>query len=581
MQDWARHAPMNGQHKYDLVSAEYNRFLGNKTEAIELYEKAIEGAKANEYIQEQALANELAAKFFLEWGKEKAAMGYMQQAYYCYAKWGAKAKTNDLENRYPQLLCPILEQEQINPFTSLKSTLSQSISNTSTCNLLDLGTVIKTSQAISLEIHLNKLLSTLMSMVIENAGADKGVFLSPAKGEIIIEAVIIAQSQGERPNISVMSSPVLQSSVQIPSSLVHYVSRTRENLVINNLDADSLFAGDEYFNHNQPQSILCTPILHQGKLTGILYLENNLTKEAFTTERLELLNLICSQAAISLENARLYENLEQKVQERTKELSQTLEELKTTQNKLVESEKMAALGSLVAGVAHEINTPVGTSITVASNLADKTEDFADNISQGKLKRSILNNYVEIAQQSSDLLLHNLKRAGELVNSFKQVAVDQSNLELRKFAVKEYIEGIILSLDPQIKTSPHKIKVSGDDNLTINNYAGSLAQVVTNLVMNSLIHAYPQGEAGQLNFEIISEAENIKIIYSDDGCGIPQENLGKIFEPFFTTKRNKGGTGLGLHIVYNLINHKLQGSIDIESQVGQGTKCTLTIPSGIV
>ncbi|MEL6463308.1 MAG: hypothetical protein AAFQ91_34740, partial [Cyanobacteria bacterium J06621_15] len=156
-----------------------------------------------------------------------------------------------------------------------------------------------------------------------------------------------------------------------------------------------------------------------------------------------MLEFLCTQAAISLENARLYNNLEQKVQQRTKELSQTLEQLKATQDKLVESEKMAALGGLVAGVAHEINTPVGTSITVASNLAARTEDFVNNIEQGQLKRSVLNTYLKTAQESSNLLLHNLNRAGELVNSFKQVAVDQTNLELREFGIKEYVEEVLL------------------------------------------------------------------------------------------------------------------------------------------
>ena len=583
LNQWQAACPENILHKCLLIQAEKARLNGHKLEAINLYEQAITTAQAHEYSYEEALANELTAKFYLDWGKEKVAAIYMQEAYYCYAKWGAKAKTDDLEKRYPQLLAPIFQQEQINYQTTIQKNISQTItSNTTLSNssILDLATVMKASQAISEEIHLNQLLSTLVSVVIENAGADKGVFVSPRSSEFIIEAVVTVESQGEAPNISVTPSKLLEQSPQIPRSLIQFVSRTCETLVINNLDTDTKFAGDYYFNQNQPQSILCTPILHQGKLTGILYLENNLTKEAFTSDRIQLLNLLCSQAAISLENAHLYENLEQKVQERTQELSHTLEKLKATQNKLVESEKMAALGSLVAGIAHEINTPVGTSITVASNLAVKTQDFVKNITQGQLKRSILNNYLQIAQQSSLLLVQNLNRAGELVNSFKQVAVDQSNLEIRQFRVKEYIEGVLLSLAPQLKQSPHKTKVSGDENLEINSYAGSFAQVVTNLVMNSLIHAYPQGEAGQLNFEILSEDENIKIIYSDDGCGIPEENLGRIFEPFFTTKRNQGGTGLGLHIVYNLITYKLQGSIDVNSLIGKGSQFTMIIPTNI-
>ncbi|MDJ0695612.1 ATP-binding sensor histidine kinase [Mastigocoleus sp. MO_188.B34] len=581
LSQWQTACPENILHKCLLIQAEKARLNGQKLEAINLYEQAITTAQAHEYSYEEALANELAAKFYLDWGKEKVAATYMQEAYYCYAKWGAKAKTDDLEKRYPQLLAPIFQQEQINYRTTIQKNISQTItSNTTLSNssILDLATVMKASQAISEEIHLNQLLSTLVSVVIENAGADKGVFVSPRLSEFIIEAVVTFEGQGEAPKISVTPSELLEQSPQIPRSLIQLVSRTCETLVINNLDAYTKFAGDCYFDRNQPQSILCMPILHQGKLTGILYLENNFVKEAFTHDRIQLLNLLCSQAAISLENARLYENLEQKVQERTQELSHALEKLKATQNKLVESEKMAALGSLVAGIAHEINTPVGTSITVASNLAVKTQNFVNNIAQGQLKRSTLNNYLQIAQQSSDLLLQNLNRTGELVNSFKQVAVDQTNLELRKFRVKEYIEGVLLSLTPKLKQSPHKIKVSGDENLKINSYAGSLAQIITNLVINSLTHGYPQGEAGQLNFEILSENQHIKIIYSDDGCGIPEENLDKIFQPFFTTKRNQGGTGLGLHIVYNLITHKLHGSIDVNSQVGKGTQFIIIIPS---
>ncbi|MEM9925493.1 MAG: AAA family ATPase [Cyanobacteria bacterium P01_D01_bin.50] len=581
---FSSHAPMNFQHKYDLVEAEKCRVLNQKLSAIELYDKSIAGAKENEYIQEEALANELAAKFYLEWSKEKIAAVYMQEAYYCYARWGAKAKTDDLEKRYPDLLKPILQQTPLS--INLGNTLGQistanisihsstqinSSSITSINDALDFTSILKASQTLSRTIEINQLLTQLTQIILQNSGGDRTALILPnSNGEWYIEAITTLSE-------TKLCYELLENNSNLPTKLIQYVKNTQEVVVIDDLNTD-LPVIDEYLLKNQPKSLLCLPLLNQGNLIGILYLNNLSTSGVFTNDRILTLNILCTQAAISLENARLYENLEQKVLIRTKELSDTLEELKSTQNKLVESEKMAALGSLVAGVAHEINTPVGTSITVASNLAAKTQDFANNIAQGQLKRSILNTYLEVAQKSSDLLVKNLNRAGELVNSFKQVAVDQTNLELRNFKVKEYIEGILLNLAPQLKQSPHKIKVSGDDNLKINNYAGSLAQIVTNLVMNSLIHAYPQGEEGELHFEILSDAEDIKIMYSDNGCGIPQDNLGKIFEPFFTTKRNEGGTGLGLHIVYNLITHKLQGSIDIDSSLGKGTKFTLTIPS---
>ncbi|NJL43505.1 MAG: sensor histidine kinase [Pseudanabaena sp. SU_2_4] len=255
------------------------------------------------------------------------------------------------------------------------------------------------------------------------------------------------------------------------------------------------------------------------------------------------------------------------------DLEQAFNELNMMQDKLVEARKMAALGSLVAGIAHEINTPVGTSITLASTLADETQLLLAAVGAGQLRRSLLNNYLEIAEESTSLLLSNLNRAGELVQSFKQVAVDQSILEQRTFRVKHYLEEVITSLSPQFRYTSHRVTVKGDDEISIHSYSGAIAQVATNLVTNSLAHAYSNGESGQLCFDVTQENEYAIIKYSDDGCGIEPEVLGKIFEPFFSTARGKGGTGLGLNIVYNLVTQKLLGRIDVQSEVGKGTQST--------
>lgn len=265
------------------------------------------------------------------------------------------------------------------------------------------------------------------------------------------------------------------------------------------------------------------------------------------------------------------------LEQRTIEVSETLAKLKTTQKQLVESEKMAALGSLVAGVAHEINTPLGTSITVASTLEDETKLFLAQVEQGKLKRSALNEYLAVALESSELISHNLYRAGELVQSFKQVAVDQTSQERRSFNVKTYLEEILVSLKPQFKQTKHSIEIVGDESLEIDSYPGSFAQVITNLIMNSLVHAYQPEEAGTMQFEIIKQPELLAINYSDDGCGIAPENLKKIFEPFFTTARDRGGTGLGMHLVYNLVVQQLQGNISVESEVDVKTVFKITLP----
>ena len=272
-----------------------------------------------------------------------------------------------------------------------------------------------------------------------------------------------------------------------------------------------------------------------------------------------------------------YQNI---LEKKSNDLEQTLANLSLMQNKLVEVEKMAALGGLVAGVAHEINTPVGTSITLASTLRDETQSLTTLIESGCLKKSLLLHYLEIAKEVSSLILSNLNRAGELVQSFKQVAVDRSSSERRSFKVKEYLQEVILSILPQFKQNLCKVSINGDDEIQLYSYPGALAQVITNFINNSILHAYSSSNIGNISIDIQQEGDRVIIKYRDDGSGIDPEIFGRIFDPFFTTARDKGGTGLGLHITYNLVTQKLQGSIDCESKIGKGTLFTLRLPASI-
>jgi len=265
------------------------------------------------------------------------------------------------------------------------------------------------------------------------------------------------------------------------------------------------------------------------------------------------------------------------LEQRTIELSEALAKLKTTQEQLIESEKMAALGNLVAGVAHEINTPVGNSVTAASTLAEETTSFTTSVTAGQLKRSTLNNYLDLATEASEIILSNLQRAGELIQSFKQVAVDRTSLERRTFALKSYLAEILVTLEPQLKKTPHQVTVTGDDTIHISSYPGAFAQIVTNLIANSIAHAYPTNKPGSIQLDIQQQPQQIVIQYQDDGCGIESQYLNNIFEPFFTTNRDHGGSGLGMHIVYNLVTQKLKGTIKVTSQVNLGTIFTITLP----
>jgi signal transduction histidine kinase len=238
---------------------------------------------------------------------------------------------------------------------------------------------------------------------------------------------------------------------------------------------------------------------------------------------------------------------------------------------------MVALGGLVAGVAHEINTPVGIGVTAASLLGEQTASFRDLYQGGRMKRSDLETYLDTASQSSTMLLSNLNRAAELIQSFKQVAVDQSTEERRCFPVKTYLDEILLSLRPQLKRTSHDIEVHVEDGLQLDTYPGAFAQIVTNLVMNSLTHAFAPEESGQITLDLTEVTDQVHFAYRDNGCGIPAEHLEKIFEPFFTTKRGQGGSGLGLHIIYNLVTQKLGGTMHCESAEGEGTRFVMTFP----
>jgi PAS domain S-box-containing protein len=304
MQRWAEHAPMNYLHKFYLVEAEKARVLGQFLEAEEFYEQAIAGAAENEYIQEEALTYELAAKHYLARGREKIAQTYMKEAHYCYDLWGATAKLKDLETRYPQFFSqssrvastsiPVAAETITNPFHTA----------------FDLAAVMKASQAISREIELKQLLRSLMQILIENAGAQTGYLILENSGEWSIEAACELNVDE-----NVCAAQVLQSipiADQLPESIVQYVIRTLKPVTLNDATREGAFINEPYIQQNQPQSVFCLPLLNQAKLVGVLYLENRLAAGVFTPERSQVLQLLSTQAAIAIENANLYSELQAK-----------------------------------------------------------------------------------------------------------------------------------------------------------------------------------------------------------------------------------------------------------------------------
>ncbi|BAY23097.1 multi-sensor signal transduction histidine kinase [Calothrix sp. NIES-2100] len=746
---WADHAPMNFLHKFDLVEAERERVQGNKAQAIEFYDRAIVGAKQNEYIQEEAIANELAAKFYLDWGKERIAKDYLIAAYYGYARWGAKAKVADLEQRYPELLATILQQSAtaFTPTETVYANENRLISQTSTSGsssssvstVLDLSAVLKASQNLSSQIQLDKLLTALLEIVIATAGADKCVLILLNHNQLHIEAV----AQVGKPPVVLQSIP-LSASEDLPVSLVYTVKRTLQPIVIIDATVHPSLLAEPYVLRQQPQSVLCTPILHQGKLLGVLYLENNLATGAFTSDRIELLNLLCTQAAISLENARLYQNsqnyakqlaqslanlqeseirfqnlannipgmvyqfrlavdgststpyvssgcldlyelepeavmagihslyalhhpddhptlaqaladsaqnltpfveewriilpsksvkwiqsaarptrqadgvtvwdgvvidisdrkqAEVALQQKSSELEQALNQLQNAQLQIVQSEKMSALGNLVAGVAHEMNNPLGF---IAASLKQAKPTIADITEHLKLYQQTYQNKSEsiIDHAESIDLDYTLEDVPKIIDAMVVACDRLKNIStsLRTFsrADKDYkvpfnihqgIDSTILILKHRLKANEQRpaIEVLSKygDLPAVECFPGQLNQVFMNILANA-IDAVEEANHGRSYMEIQAhpnviriktslESQQVKITITDNGIGMSVAVKEKVFDHLFTTKGVNKGTGLGLAIAKQIVEEKHGGKLSCNSIEGEGTEFILEIP----
>ena len=319
LRKWSENCPENFLDKYLLVTAEQNRIAGNNSKAMDLYDNAIESAARNEFIQNNAIANELAAIFYIANKKEKIAKGYLWEARYCYHRWGASAKVNDLNEKYANILPKTVSSSE--PRQS--ATFDSGSSTSTTSDILDLSTIIKASQAISSEIALDRLLSKLLKILIENAGAQRGLLIMDKQDQLVIEAEGMINSD----EVKILLSIPVETSSDLPVSVIKVTARTLKTIVLDNAAKDGNFTNDIYIKNTDLKSMLCLPIINQERLMGILYLENNLTEGAFTPERLQLLEILSSQAAVSMENAIFYNTLECKVEERTLELKEKSEKL--------------------------------------------------------------------------------------------------------------------------------------------------------------------------------------------------------------------------------------------------------------
>lgn len=448
--------------------------------------------------------------------------------------------------------------------------------------------ILEAGEAISSVLNMESLLDKILECSIKLSGAERGAILLYSEGGSL-ELRRCSSINMNKPDDNVFA---------VSQSIISQALDKGKYIIVADAMGEEDLSGRDSVVLNRLRSVMCMPIKSGNKVHGVIYLDNRYMGNLFDGDDVESIRLLAGQAAVSIQNAVLYgrtleyaaelersrdrvselnRELERRVEERTSELRQTMDELVRTQEHLLNTSKMASLGNLMSRIAHEINTPVGNSLTASSHLKRKTGELQGLYKDGELSRQQFEGYLQKSEETLSIVVNNLVRASDIVKSFKRVSVDLDAGSRRAFNLNEYIHDILRGLLPSLEKSGHDVEVSCGSDIIVTSYPGALSQVITNLVLNCIVHAFDNGARGRIEIKAGIQGEKMELIVSDNGRGMDPATKEKIFEPFFTTRGSEGSTGLGLNIVYNIVTRTLRGAIRCESSPGRGSQFIIYIP----
>ncbi len=584
LEKWAKLSPEHHEHRHQLLQAEYYRLIGNSYEAASCYEESIRRASENQFIQEAALANELAGKYYLEQGRESLAVYYLESAVRAYAQWGAIEKVKHLTAQFGKLL----RYRRVEEFTVFEANDSLRLNNS---QALDLNTVVKANQAISQELVLGALLEKMMVIVEQSAGAQRGALIDNDNNQL---KVLVDRH-------AMMHSP-LESAKDLPLSVIHYVARTKKSLVFGNAYKDLQFGNDEYIIREQPKSILCYPVIRKGKLSCIFYLENNLAYDTFTAQRLELLDILAPQMAISIENALLYENLEAKVKMRTEEIqvkNEKLEQqkaeigyqrdrLEEAQKEIIfKNEELRKVNSNLELIVEERTRELMVTLEKLKESNKELDTFIYRASHD-LKGPILRiqGLTMITQREPDPALQKLNinrieftaiEMGRVLSKLLNIhQVFKDEIEKTKVNFEQLISDVAKTLQPLIWENTDFLVADISNELVFHSDIQFLKTILENLIENSIVF---RKEGVDLKIKVTIRVQQDRLILSvrDNGSGIDPEIKNQLFNMFYRGSEKSIGNGLGLYLVKKA-TEKLGGEVHIESTQYEFTEVTVIIPA---